>query len=92
MRSDFIGPVNIGSEEMVTINQLAQMAMEIAGKNLRIRNVPGPTGVRGRNSDNRLIREKLGWEPTMKLRDGLEKTYWWIAKQVETAKLKVAAK
>ena len=59
------------------------MAMEIANKKLRIKNVPGPTGVRGRNSDNRLIREKLGWAPSQLLRDGLEKTYRWIAEQVK---------
>lgn len=68
---------------MVTINQLAHMAMEIAGKKLRIKNVPDPTGVRGRNSDNRLIREKLGWEPSMKLRGSLERTYTWINEQVK---------
>ncbi len=85
MRSDFTGPVNIGSEEMVTIDQLAEMVMEIAGKKLRIRHVPGPLGVRGRNSDNRLIREKLGWAPSMSLRDGLEKTYPWIEDQVKKA-------
>jgi GDP-D-mannose 3',5'-epimerase len=84
MESDFIGPVNIGSEEMVTINQLARMIMEIAGKRLAIRNVPGPTGVRGRNSDNKLIKERLGWAPSQALRDGLEKTYRWIAAQVES--------
>jgi nucleoside-diphosphate-sugar epimerase len=83
MRSDFTGPVNIGSEEMVTINRLAEMVMEIAGKKLRIKHVPGPLGVRGRNSDNRLIREKLGWAPSMSLRDGLEKTYPWIEEQVK---------
>src|ERR1700749_254085 len=81
--SDFSGPVNIGSEEMVTINQLAEMIMEIAGKKLTIRNIPGPLGVRGRNSDNRLIREKLGWAPGRPLREGLERTYEWIAAQVE---------
>ena len=85
-RSDFFGPVNIGSEEMVTINQLAHMAMEIANKKLKIKNVPCPTGVWGRNSDNRLIREKLGWAPSQLLRDGLEKTYWWIAEQVKVGR------
>jgi GDP-D-mannose 3', 5'-epimerase len=74
--------VNIGSEEMVTINEIAQMIMEIAGKELRIRHIDGPTGVRGRNSDNELIREKLGWEPTMRLREGLARTYKWIDAQV----------
>jgi len=83
MESDFTGPVNIGSEEMVTINQLAEMIMEIAGKRLKIKHIPGPLGVRGRNSDNRLIREKLGWAPNYPLRKGLEKTYAWIKEQVE---------
>ncbi len=82
MDSDFTGPLNIGSEEMVTINHLAEMAMEIAGKKLRLRHIPGPLGVRGRNSDNKLIREKLRWEPTMKLKDGLARTYRWINEQV----------
>lgn len=81
--SDFTGPVNIGSEEMVSINQLAKMIMEIAGKNLIIKHIPGPLGVRGRNSDNRLIKEKLGWAPSRPLREGLEKTYQWIAKVAE---------
>ena len=81
--SDFTGPVNIGSDEMVTINQLAELAMEIAGKKLAIRHTKGPLGVRGRNSDNRLISEKLSWRPTRPLREGLEKTYKWIAGQVE---------
>jgi nucleoside-diphosphate-sugar epimerase len=83
MKSDFQGPVNIGSEEMVTINQLAQIAMEIADKKMSINHIPGPLGVRGRNSDNRLIKEKLGWEPNYPLRKGMEITYKWIAKQVE---------
>jgi GDP-D-mannose 3', 5'-epimerase len=86
MESDFTGPVNIGSEEMVTINQLAQMVMEIAEKKLTIRHISGPLGVRGRNSDNRLIQEKLGWRPSCALCDGLEKTYRWIETQVEKAK------
>jgi nucleoside-diphosphate-sugar epimerase len=86
MESDFAGPVNIGSEEMVTINQLAEMAMSIAGKKLSIRHIDGPLGVRGRNSDNHLIREKLGWEPSRPLREGMEKTYAWIASQVEAAR------
>ena len=82
MASNFLGPVNIGSEEMVTINQLAQMTMKIAGKKLAIRNVPGPVGVRGRNSDNAMIREKLGWAPSQPLAHGLEKSYEWISAQV----------
>jgi nucleoside-diphosphate-sugar epimerase len=83
MDSDFSGPVNIGSEEMVTINQLAEMIMHIAGKSLRIRHIPGPLGVRGRNSDNRLIQEKLSWRPSRPLHEGLEKTYSWISNQIE---------
>ncbi len=83
MRSDFPGPVNIGSEEMVSINRLAEMVMTIAGKKLTIEHIPGPQGVRGRNSDNALIYEKLGWKPNFSLQDGLEKTYAWIGNQVE---------
>jgi GDP-D-mannose 3', 5'-epimerase len=82
MDSDFPGPVNIGSEEMVTINGLAELVMQIAGKKVSLRHVPGPLGVSGRNSDNRLIRERLGWAPSRPLREGLEKTYAWIAEQV----------
>jgi nucleoside-diphosphate-sugar epimerase len=82
MDSDFTGPVNIGSEEMVTINRLAEIIMEAARKQVRIRHIPGPLGVRGRNSDNRLIRERIGWEPSKPLRDGIESTYNWIAAQV----------
>jgi len=81
-RSDWTGPVNIGSDEMVTINQLADLAMDIAGKSLTKVHIPGPLGVRGRNSDNRLIQERLGWRPTQPLRDGLKVTYAWIAEQV----------
>lgn len=92
MKSDFIGPVNIGSEEMVTINQLANMVMDIANKPLTIKNVPGPTGVRGRNSDNQLIEEKLRWKPNQSLRIGLEKTFRWIdanVKQLRPEKMPV---
>ena len=78
--------MNIGSEEMVTIHRLAQMVIEIAGKNLSIRTIPGPQGVRGRNSDNRLLYRKLGWAPALPLRKGLEKTYRWIEAQVEGAR------
>lgn len=78
----FFGPVNIGSEEMVTINQLAEMVMDIAGVKLKIKHIDGPLGVRGRNSDNKLIKEKLGWAPSLPLRVGLEKTYAWISEQV----------
>jgi len=82
-RSDWTGPVNIGSDEMVTINQLANMAMEIAGKSLTQNHVSGPLGVRGRNSDNRLIHEMIGWRPTRPLREGLEQTYRWIDSRVK---------
>jgi len=82
MNSRFSGPVNVGSEEMVTIDQLAETIMGVAGKRLRVRHGPGPTGVRGRRSDNRLARERLGWEPSTNLREGLQKTYRWIAEQV----------
>jgi nucleoside-diphosphate-sugar epimerase len=81
MRSDWSGPVNIGSEEMVSINQLAKMTMDIAGKKLTIKNVPGPLGVRGRRSHNQLIQDKLGWKPSEPLRAGLAKTYPWINEQ-----------
>jgi GDP-D-mannose 3', 5'-epimerase len=86
MRSSFTGPVNIGSEEMVTIDGLAGLIMAIAGKKLAIRHIPGPLGVRGRNSDNKLIQEKLRWSPSEPLKTGLEKTYAWIAQQVERAR------
>jgi GDP-D-mannose 3', 5'-epimerase len=82
MRSDFSGPVNIGSEEMVTIDDLADMIMRIAGKQLEKRHIPGPLGVRGRNSHNRLIREKLGWAPSQPLAAGLKITYDWIERQL----------
>ncbi len=82
----FAGPVNIGSEEMVTINDLARIVMDVAAKPLAIRHIPGPQGVRGRNSHNDLIREKLGWEPRLTLRDGIARTYPWIARQVEAAR------
>ena len=84
MESNFAGPVNIGSEEMVSINQLAEMAMKIARKKLRIRHIPGPLGVRGRNSDNKLISEKLGWAPSHSLEEGLRKTFEWINGQVKS--------
>jgi nucleoside-diphosphate-sugar epimerase len=84
MRSSFEGPVNVGSSEMVAINDLAALIMEIAGKNVHIKHVPGPQGVRGRNSDNALIRQKLNWAPSQSLRAGLEKTYAWIETQVRS--------
>ena len=97
MHSDFIGPVNIGSEEMVTINQLAQMAIDIAGKQIKIHNIAGqefidkygfncPLGVRGRRSDNDLYRKKMGWEVSEPLIDGMRKTFTWIDEQVKKEK------
>lgn len=81
-RSDKTGPYNIGSDEMVTISQLVDTVSDLAGKPVGKRYVPGPTGVRGRNSDNRLIEAELGWRPSEPLRDGLAKTYAWIEQQV----------
>jgi len=86
MESDFTGPVNIGSDEMVSINQLAYMVMRIAGKKVTLRHIDGPLGVRGRNSDNHLIFDKLGWRPSRSLEEGLTKSYAWIAQQVEAAR------
>jgi GDP-D-mannose 3',5'-epimerase len=91
MRSAHTGPFNIGSEEMVTINKLASMTMEIAGKTLKVRHIAGPLGVRGRNSDNELIRKCLGWEPGRSLRDGLEGTYVWVQEQVRRVQSSAAA-
>ena len=82
MRSDSTGPVNIGSDELISIADLARMVIEISGKTLGIRHVPGPQGVRGRNSDNELIVQMLGWRPTRPLRSGIEETYAWIEQQV----------
>lgn len=86
MESDFYGPMNIGSDELISINGLAKLAMRLAGKDLSIKHIDGPLGVRGRSSDNTLIEEKLGWRPTTKLADGIEKTYHWISQQVEKNK------
>jgi nucleoside-diphosphate-sugar epimerase len=82
MDSDFIGPVNIGSEEMVSINQLVDLAMSIEGKNLVKSHIPGPTGVRGRNSNNSLIKEKLNWNYSLPLYEGIKKTYNWIVEKI----------
>lgn len=86
MRSGFPGPVNIGSEEMVSINQLAAMIMSVAGKTVKLRHIPGPLGVRGRNSQNDLIREKLGWAPSAPLMEGLANTYPWIERQIQLSR------
>ena len=96
MKSDFIGPVNIGSEEMVSINELAQIAIDASGKNLTIHNIDGeefvskygfkcPLGVKGRNSHNAIYREKVGWEVSQPLRDGMISTYGWINEQVKNS-------
>jgi GDP-D-mannose 3', 5'-epimerase len=86
MRSGFPGPVNIGSEEMVSINQLAELIMSIAGKTVKLRHIPGPLGVRGRNSHNDLIRQKLGWAPKAPLTHGLAATYPWIESQIRLSR------
>jgi len=83
MDSKFTGPVNIGSDEMVSINDFARMIIEISCKDITIENISGPEGVRGRNSDNKLIKKELGWKPSTKLVDGLEETYDWIEEQLE---------
>jgi len=83
MESNFMGPVNIGSEEMISINDFAKMIIGISGNNISIKNIPGPEGVRGRNSDNALIEEKLGWKPTQSLKEGIEKTFKWINQMVK---------
>jgi nucleoside-diphosphate-sugar epimerase len=96
-QEDFMGPVNIGSEEMVTINQLAEMAIELSGKNIKINNIGGqefvdkygfscPVGVKGRNSDNKLYREKIGWEVSIPLIEGMKTTFDWINEQVKLQK------
>jgi nucleoside-diphosphate-sugar epimerase len=86
MDSDFMGPVNIGSEEMVTINQLVDIAAKVAGKNVKKNHIDGPLGVRGRNSNNDLIREKLGWDYSQTLEEGIRKTYNWIVEQLNNGK------
>ena len=82
MESDFLGPVNIGSEEMVTINQLVDTVAKVAGKEVRKIHIDGPLGVRGRNSNNDLIREKLDWDFSMTLEEGIRYTYYWINEQI----------
>eukprot|EP00879_Flechtneria_rotunda_P009535 GHRR01009981.1.p2 GENE.GHRR01009981.1~~GHRR01009981.1.p2 ORF type:complete len:156 (+),score=51.64 GHRR01009981.1:1208-1675(+) len=82
-KSDFREPLNLGSDEMVSMNDMMKMAMSFEGKDLPIKHIPGPEGVRGRNSDNELILEKLGWAPTIRLEDGLRLTYFWVKGQIE---------
>jgi GDP-D-mannose 3', 5'-epimerase len=88
MRSAVEGPVNIGSDEMVSINTLCQMVAEIADKKIHIHHIPGPLGVRGRNSNNEYIEAKLGWRPKAALRQGLVETYRWIETQVQLTRLR----
>lgn len=83
MRSSAAGPVNLGSDEKLTLNELARLVIQISGKPLAVRNAPGPTGVRGRNSDNRLIERLLGWRPRAPLAEGIRATYAWVAEQVQ---------
>jgi len=78
MQSNFTGPVNIGSDEMISINDLALMIGQIAGKRINLKHIEGPQGVRGRNSDNTLIEKELGWRPSQSLKEGIERTYFWI--------------
>lgn len=92
MRSDWSGPANIGSEEMISISALVDMYIAISGKTIDKRFVPGPEGARGRNSDNRLIREKLGWAPSRPLQEGLESIYAWVAAQVASRDIQVNAR
>jgi len=82
MDSDFIGPVNIGSEEMVTINQLVDTAAKVSGKVVEKNHIDGPLGVRGRNSNNNVIRRELGWDYSQTLEEGISKTYNWIVSQI----------
>jgi nucleoside-diphosphate-sugar epimerase len=82
MDSEFIGPVNIGSEEMVTINQLVETAAKVADKNVEKNHIDGPLGVRGRNSNNDVVRRELGWDYSQTLEEGIRKTYSWIQEQI----------
>ena len=89
MNSDFLGPVNIGSEEMVTINQLVSITAKVAGKAVSRRHeLNAPLGVRGRNSNNDLVREKLGWDYEQSLEEGIHKTYEWIEEQVQSREVR----
>jgi nucleoside-diphosphate-sugar epimerase len=82
MESDFTDPVNIGSDEMVTINELVKIAIDVEDKFVSKKHIDGPLGVAGRNSDNKLIKEKIGWAPDYPLAKGIEKTYKWIKEQI----------
>jgi len=85
-RSGVLEPLNVGSDEMIPISGLVKLVADVAGKSIKVKNISGPLGVRGRNSDNRLIREKLGWAPSIPLRTGIERTYEWIEQQVIRAR------
>jgi GDP-D-mannose 3',5'-epimerase len=87
-KSDFAEPVNIGSDEMISMNDMQAMTLKFAGKDLPIKHIPGPEGVRGRNSNNELIKEKLGWAPSVKLADGLKVTFEWISDKIAEEKAK----
>lgn len=86
MRSDYSEPINIGSDYLIDMNSLAHLAMKIAGKKIPIRNIPGPEGVRGRNSDNTLVKQVLGWSPSISLEEGMTRTLAWIKTQIEKEK------
>jgi len=88
MRSDYNLPLNIGSEEMISMNDMAKLIMSFEGKNLEINHIPGPEGVRGRNSDNTLIKQVLGWTPQITLKDGLQRLYGWLKNEIEEDKKK----
>ena len=85
MQNDLVGPVNIGSEEMISINDFAQLVARVSGKKIRVRNISGPTGVRGRCSDNTIIRKELGWDSKVDLASGISRTYQWIETNVKAA-------
>jgi nucleoside-diphosphate-sugar epimerase len=82
MKSNYIEPINIGSDHIISMNDLTKLVIQLADKRAGIKNIPGPQGVRGRTSDNTLIKEKLGWAPSQPLSDGLKKTYKWIQSQM----------
>ena len=83
MESDYSEPINIGSDEMISINDLAEMIIKISGRKITIKNIEGPRGVQGRNSDNKLISKVLGWGPSQSLKEGIKKTFEWIQKRKE---------
>ncbi len=88
MRSDIKEPLNIGSEEMISMNDMVDLIASFDGKTLGKKHIPGPEGVRGRNSDNALIKQKLGWAPSISLKDGLQRLHTWLKVQIEEEKKK----